>query len=93
MTITLSPRTAAIIQDRLDSGRYANVDEIIKEAMLLLEAQEHFECLRASLIEEEEDIQNGRGFEWAPELRQQTWEKAMEMARQGVPLDPDDCPR
>lgn len=93
MTITVSPRTAAIIQEKLDSGRYANVDEVIQEAVMLLEAWERFERLRASLIEPEAEVQEGTESERTSELRQQLREAAAEMARLGLPTDPDYYPR
>lgn len=92
MSITLSPRTEAMIREKLDSGRYANADEVVEEAVMLLEARERFERLRASLIEAEEEIREGKVLEWTPELRQRLREEAAEMDRQGVPLDPDVCP-
>ncbi len=92
MTLTLSPRSEAMIQERLESGRYANVDEVSEEAVTLLEARERFERLRASLIEAEAEIREGKVFEWTPELRQRLWDEAVEMDRQGIPLDPDVCP-
>jgi putative addiction module CopG family antidote len=92
MSITLSPRAAAMVQERLESGRYASADEVIEAAVMLLEARERFDRLRASLIEAEEEIREGKVLEWTPELRQRLREEADEMDRQGVPLDPDVCP-
>lgn len=53
MKTTLTPRTEELIQQRLDSGRYASVDEVVETAVMLFEARDRFERLRTSLIEAE----------------------------------------
>ena len=92
MSITLSPHAEALIQERLESGHYANADEVIEAAVTLLEARERFERLRASLIEADKQVREGNVLEWTPELRQRLRDEADEMDRQDVPLDPDVCP-
>lgn len=80
MRITLTPQTEALIQERLASGRYANADEVIEKAVMLFEARDRFERLRASLIEAEEQIQQGKILEVTPELRQRIRDEAMATA-------------
>lgn len=92
MTITLSQGSEAMIQERLESGHYASADEVIEEAVTLLEARERFERLRASLIEADEQTRTGKIMEWTPELRQRLREEAIATANRGVPPDPDVCP-
>ncbi len=92
MSITLSPRAAAMVQERLESGRYASADEVIEAAVTLLEARERFDRLRASLVEAEEQVRQGKTMEWTPELRQRLRDEAAEMVRKGIPPDPDVCP-
>ena len=93
MRITLTPRTEALIQEGLESGRYASANEVVETAVMLLEAQDRFERLRASLIEAEAEVREGKVLDRTPELRQQLREAAAEMARLGIPSDPDDYPR
>ena len=92
MSITLSPRAAAMVQERLESGRYASADEVIEAAVTLLEARERFDRLRESLIEAEEQVRQGKTMEWTPELRQRMRDEAADMVRKGIPPDPDVCP-
>lgn len=92
MSITLTPRAEALIQERLESGRYTSADEVIEEAVMLLEARDRFDRLRASLIEAEEQTREGKTLEWTPELRRQLREEAAVMVRQGIRPDPDVCP-
>jgi antitoxin ParD1/3/4 len=92
MSITLSPRAAAMVQERLESGRYASADEVIEAAVTLLEARERFDRLRESLIEAEEQVRQGKTMEWTPELRQRLRDEAADMVRKGIPPDPDVCP-
>lgn len=92
MSITLSPHAEALTQERLESGHYANADEVIEAAVTLLEAREQFERLRASLLTADKQVREGYVVEWTPELRQRLRDEADEMDRQDVPLDPDVCP-
>lgn len=92
MSITLTPRTEALIQEKLESGRYASADEVIEEAVKLLEARERFERLRASLIEAEEQIRQGKILELTPELRQRIRDGDIATAHTGIPPDSDVCP-
>lgn len=93
MNITLSPKIQQLIQEKVDSGNYAGPDEVMEEALHLLEDRDgQTERLRASLVEAHEQIARGEGEVWSPELRDQIRKRAIELVRSGAPLDPDVCP-
>ena len=93
MKITVTSLTEALIRERLKSGRYASADEVVETAVMLFEARDRFERLRASLIEAEAEVREGTELERTSELRQQLREIAEEMARLGIPPGPDHYPR
>lgn len=70
MDITLSPEAAATLRRKVADGKFASADDAIEAAVTLLEAQDRFERLRASLIEAEEQTEAGQVLDWTPELRQ-----------------------
>ncbi len=92
MAMTLPPNAAAKIQQKVASGLYANADEAIEAAVLLLDEWDRLRHLRASLIEAEEQTRAGHVAEWTPELRRRLREQAEAMQRQGIEPDPDVCP-
>jgi antitoxin ParD1/3/4 len=92
MAITLTPRAEALIRQKVANGLYASADEVIEAAVMLLDERDRFERLRASLLEAEAQTREGKVVEWTPEFRRQLRQEAEEMARQGIPADPDVCP-
>lgn len=93
MNITLSPRIQQLIQEKVDSGDYAGPDEVMEEALLLLEDRDSQTLrLRESLVEAHEQIARGEGEVWSPELRDKIRKRAIELARSGAPLDLDVFP-
>lgn len=92
MSIVLPPNAEAKIEEKVASGLYAIADEALETAVMLLDEWDRLQRLRASLIEAEEQIREGRVAEWTPELRRQLRARAEAMARQGIEPDPDVCP-
>lgn len=92
MTVTVPPRIEALVRQKVESGLYRDVDEVIQEALQALDERERFQRLRASLIEAEAEIERGEGVEWTPALMEQLKREADELRRQGAKPDPDVCP-
>ena len=91
MSITLSPTVEALIQRKVDSGRYGAADQVVLEAMRLLEENERLEWLRAAIAEGDE----GEGIPYTPELRAEMRETARRNVAAGerpnlAVLPPDD---
>jgi antitoxin ParD1/3/4 len=68
MNITLKPEQADFIQQKLNSGKYSNVDEIIVEAFRLLderdeEYQKWVESTRQKVDVAIEELRRGEGIE------------------------------
>jgi antitoxin ParD1/3/4 len=68
MNITLKPEQADFIQQKLNSGKYSNVDEIIVEAFRLLderdeEYQKWVESTRQKVDVAIEELRHGEGID------------------------------
>jgi putative addiction module CopG family antidote len=93
MNITLSPKIQQLIQKMVDRGNYAGPDEVMEEALHLLEDRDsQTDRFRESLVEAHAQIARGEGVTWSPELRNQIRKRAIALVQSGIPLDPDVCP-
>jgi antitoxin ParD1/3/4 len=88
MNVSLTPRLASLIREKVESGRYNNASEVVHEALQLLEERDRFQRLRAALAEGEK----GEGIPFTPELVAQMKQDAAQMAREGKQPNPDVCP-
>jgi hypothetical protein len=57
-----------------------------------LDERGRLKCLRASLVEAEQQTERGDVVDWTPEPRMQIRQEAEEMAPRGMKPDPDVCP-
>jgi len=73
MSITMTPEAEAKIQARVGSGRYANADEVIAEALRLLDEDERLQWPRTAVAE-------GLEGETVP-LTRASWMEAWERAK------------
>ena len=92
MQVQLTPQIESIVRGLVESGEYRNQDEVIAEAILLLEDERKLRALRADLAEAEEEIARGDYVEWTPELRAELQREARQMVAEGWKPDPDVCP-
>jgi putative addiction module CopG family antidote len=61
MTVSLTREQEALIKEHLSTGRYASEDEVIGEALTLLQHHEKtLEKLRADVREGTKDLEQGR---------------------------------
>ena len=92
MQIHLTPQTELIIKELLATGDYHDEDEVITEAIILLEEERKLRALRANLAEAAEEIARGDYVEWTPALRAELRREARQMVAEGRKPDPDVCP-
>ena len=86
MQIQLTPQIESIVKALLEA------DEVIAEAVLLLEDERTLRDLRAALAEADEEIARGEFEEWTPELRAEISAEARQMLAEGRQPNPDVCP-
>ena len=93
MSVTLSPQTEALIRRTLEAGRYATVDDVIAEALRVLDARDRrVEQMRESVRDGFAAIERGEGVELTVESMQERGQRTHERARRGDVPSPDVCP-
>lgn len=92
MQIQLSPQIESIVKGLLATGDYHDQDEVIAEAVILLEDERKLRSLRTSLAEAEGEIAAGDYVVWSPELRAELQREAQQMVSEGRKPHPDVCP-
>ena len=92
MNVSLTPELEAMIRQRVESGRYNNASEVVREALRLLEEQERLQHLQSLLAVGLEQAQRGELVEFTPELVKDIARRAKERFLRGEEPDPDVCP-
>jgi antitoxin ParD1/3/4 len=92
MSVTLTPEAEAAVREKVESGRYQTVDEVIHEALRALDERERIEHLRAKLQTGREQLDRGLGIPFTPEWRAERWQEALRRAAAGEDPNPDVCP-
>ena len=92
MNVTLSPQLEALVQSKVDSGRYSDANEVIREALELLDEQEHTERLRAALAIGFDQLERGAEIAYTPESRATILQEVRKMAASGQKPKADVCP-
>ena len=88
MRVHLTPRAEAMIQMNVESGLYASTDEVIEEALRLLDEQDRLRGLREAVAKGDE----GEGIPFTPELRAELWQNALRRWKAGEKPRPDVLP-
>jgi len=94
MSVTLTPELESLIRDRVDSGHFTSANDVVRDALRLVEATEHQRAtLRAALAIAEHQIERGQVSEWTPELHADIMRRAKAAANSGAHPKPDVCPQ
>ncbi len=93
MTIQLPADVEASIRQKVESGRFGDVGDVVRAAMRLLDEQERqLATLRAKLQEGLEQADRGEWADWTPQLRERIRQSARRRRELGDQPDPDVCP-
>jgi antitoxin ParD1/3/4 len=95
MVVTLTPQIEAMIQQRLETGRYSDASEVVREALRLLEERDREAQLahvRARVLEGLESARRGELIEFNEEYLEQLDRDVEEAFLRGDTPDPDVCP-
>lgn len=92
MNVSLTPQLEAMILQRVESGRYTNASEVVREALRLLEEHERVQHLRSLLAVGLEDERRGELVEFTPEWIEGLDRRVEEQFRRGDEPNPDVCP-
>ena len=94
MSVTLSPHLEAIVRDHVATGDFADADEVVAEALRLLDEYNlvKLERLRAAVATGFEQIERGEGREYTPEVYAEILANARRKIREGHRPNPDVLP-
>ena len=92
MNVSLTPQLEAMIRRRVESGRYNNASEVVREALRLLEEHEQVMHLRSLLAVGLEDERRGNLVEFTPEYEENLSRRVEERFLRGEEPNPDVCP-
>lgn len=92
MNVSLTPQLEAMIRQRVESGRYNNASEVVREALRLLEEQERVQHLRSLLAVGLEQAHRSELVEFTPELFMDIDRRVEERFNRGDDPDPNVCP-
>jgi antitoxin ParD1/3/4 len=83
----LTPQHEAVVDRIVASGRYDDPDQVIDEALHLLEErQQRLESLRAELQIGLDQEARGELIDWTPDFMEQLMQEADERSRLGLPV-------
>ena len=85
MTVTLTPQLEALVRQKVDSGSYRTADEVIAEALSLLDERDRRRRLLAAL----EAGAQGEGIPFTTELLDEIDREVEERVRRGDTPSPD----
>lgn len=89
MSVTLTPRIEALIQEKLNSGNYNDASEVVGEALRLLDERDKLSTLRAAIAVGREQANRGETIPWSAGFMDQLIAEADEEDRLGLPIDDD----
>jgi antitoxin ParD1/3/4 len=92
MNVSLTPELEEMIRQQVDSGRYNNASEVVREALRLLDEHQRLQHLRSLLAVGLEQAQRGELVEFTPEWVEGLERRVEERFRRGDEPNPVVCP-
>ena len=76
MELTLSPEREAMLREKVASGEYATISEVIEDALRLLDERDRQQRLRAAIAADLAEIERGEDTPWTSDSMRQFIEEA-----------------
>ncbi len=89
MTVDLSPHLEAAIHEKVQSGKYSDANEVVREALDLLEIRDRQTTLREAIDVAEADFVAGKARVWTPDRLEELKREADKEDREGLPISAD----
>jgi len=89
MDVSLTPTMAALVQEKVASGRFADPEAVVREALRALDRWDRLERLRAAVAVAAAEVERGEVVEWTPDFWAELRREAEEASRRGLPIDDD----
>jgi len=87
MNVTLTPELEEMVRKKLASGRYTSASEVIREALQVLDAQDHLPDAKLDQLRRDiqEGLESGPATPWDPaEAKREGRKKRAEETGQGL---------
>jgi antitoxin ParD1/3/4 len=92
MTVTLTHQHKDLVERLVASGQYEDAEQVIGQALHLLEEHERLQQLRAKIQIGLDELDRGEGIEVTPEFWDELDREVDEAILRGDEPDPDVCP-
>ncbi len=92
MELVISPERKAMIQRQIASGRFADISEVVEEALRLLEERDRLNRLRAAIAIGDAQPARGEVIPWTADSMERLIQEADEENCQGLPIAADVLP-
>jgi antitoxin ParD1/3/4 len=92
MNVPLTPQVEDLIRQKIESGRYSDANEVVQEALRLLDARDRLVRLRAAIAHADEQVARGEVETWTPDFIDRLLQEAAEEERAGIPICDDVTP-
>jgi len=92
MSVSLAPDLETMIRERVACGRYTDANEVVREALRLLEERDELDHLRSLLAVGLEQAERGELIEVTPEYWAEMDRRVEERLLGSEKPDPDVCP-
>lgn len=93
MNVSLTPQLEQLIRQKVDTGRYNNASEVVREALLLLETRDAQESwLKARMAEAEDQVRQEDVVEETDDFWEALDREVDERIVKGDLPSPDACP-
>jgi|SRR5688572_32659451 antitoxin ParD1/3/4 len=89
MAVKLTPQIEAMIEEKVQAGKYNDASEVVRESLRLLEERERLERLRAVIAIGDAQIARGGGINLTAESLDQLKREAEEEDRLSLPISSD----
>jgi len=92
MNVSLTPQLETLIRQKVETGRYNNASEVVREALRLLDDQVKRDTwLRSKIVVAEQQVREGRVTEDSDAMWEETDRGVDERLRRGDRPNPDVC--
>ena len=92
MNVSLTPQLEQMVRDKVESGRYNNASEVVREALRIMADHEERLLIRAlrdaAIVEGIASLERGEGLELTNEGWDQIFAEGEARAKRGDPIDP-----
>lgn len=86
MNVSLTPHLEAMVRQKVQSGRYNNASEVVREALRLMEERDRYAALKGAIASGVEQHARGEVTPWTVDTLSELQREADEEDRQGLPI-------